>query len=305
MMTTPGPLPDRTDPAHVLAVTTEAIPGPDRDAVQLALGRPGTFLDLPTRRAARAAQDALILVGYRAGPAGRDRSLLISGWGTGTLEARLVAMRAVLSLLRAQPGRTAATMLDQLRAVPDAQLAAAETRQQATAQASQQLRRWLAARSGIHAPHDPRFQPGDAGDAMRLLAAWRLEAAIDDVAARQQRVAADALGLYPALRADHGHAIARDTAVRQASIAFHLSSPAAQDTASPRRNDGPAAGAAPAPPSPRPFPEISPGLRPGSQGAREFPGASRGVPPASLPPGSGPDRPPSRNIPSSRPGRHP
>jgi hypothetical protein len=269
MTTAPGPPPDRIDPAHVLAVSMEAIPGPVRDEVQFAQGRPGTVVYLPTRHVARAAQDALTLVGYRVDASDRGCSLFIRDWSTGALEARLVGMRAVLSLLSAQPGRTAATMLDQLRAVPAAQLAAAGTRRRLAAQAGQQLRRWLDARSGIHAPHDPRFQPTDPGDATRLLAAWRLEKAIDDIAARQQRVAAEALGLYPALRTDLGHAMARDTAVQQASITFHL--------------------------TPRPEPHA----------AREFPGPGRPVLPATRPPASGPAGPRGRNFPSGRAGRLP
>jgi hypothetical protein len=268
-MTTPGPFPDRTDPAHVLAVTMTAIPGPIRDEVQFAQGQLGTVMYLPTRHVARAAQDALTLVGYRVNASDRGCSLFIRGWSTGALEARLVGMRAVLGLLSAQPGRTATTMLDQLRVVPAAQLAAAGTRRRLTGQAGQQLRRWLEGRSGIHAPHDPRFQPADPSDAMRLLAAWRLEEAIDDIAARQLRVAADALGLYPPLRTDLGHALARDTAVRQASTGFHF--------------------------TPRPTPHA----------ALEVPGAGRPVPPATQPPAAGPGGPRGRNFPSGRAGRLP
>jgi hypothetical protein len=302
-MTTPSPLPDRTDPAHILSVCAAAVPSPDRDTIQLTLGRLGTYLYLPARPAARAARAALTQVGYRVDAAGVDR-LIIRGWSTGALEARIIGMSAVLSLLAAQPGRTATAMLGQLRAVPAAQLAEAGTQRQLIAQAGQQLQGWLDTRSGIRAPHDPRFQPADAGDATRLRDAWRLEDATDDMAARQRRVAADALGLYAALRPDLGHAAARDTAVRQATVSFHLGNPA-RDTAVPVRDDGPAAGSASPLPGTRPGSEISHGPRPGSPAAREFPGTGRPVTPAAWPPVPGPDSPPGRDLRSGRSGRHP
>jgi hypothetical protein len=300
----PDPYPSGLDPAHILAICAQAAPGHRRDTVLVVGGRHAAQVYLPDRAAGRAAQAALGRVGYQADRAtggSRGRHLIIHGWGAGALEARLVAMRAVLEQLAADPASMATTVLEQLRGVPEAELPGQAGQQQLVAQAAAQLRRWIFRSSGIHAPHDPRVRPADPGCGLRVSATWQLEEAIDDVAARLARVAGHALDLYPALRPQVGHDGARDSAVRQASITFHLrSSPVAQDTSpllrSPGRDPGTAAAEA------APGTQASATGRPGSRAAREFPVTSTA---ASRLSSTGPAGPPGRNFPSGRTGRHP
>jgi hypothetical protein len=222
------------DPSHVWAICGSAGPARDRNGTALlAGGREGLHIYPPTRASARNAQAALSRVGYHVALATdhrQGRHLVVRGWSADALEARLTAMRAVLQRLGADPGSTATKALDRLGSVPAAALPDRAGQQQLSWQAAADLLRWIFTTSGIHAPHDPLAQPADAGCALRLSTAWRLEEAIEDLAGRQVRVAANALALYSALRQQTDHDSARDIAVRQASITFHLSSPVAQDT---------------------------------------------------------------------------
>jgi hypothetical protein len=226
--------PPRVDSAHIWAICTSAGPARDRRGITLlAGGRHGIHVHMPTRASARDAEAALIRVGYhvvRATDHNRGRHLVVRGWSADALEARLTTMRSVLEQLAADPSSTATKALDRLGGLPAAGLPDSAGQQQLSRQAAAQLLRWIFTTSGVHAPHDPLAQPPDAGCALRLSAAWRLEEAIEDLAARQVRVAANALALYPVLRQHLGHDSARDIAVRQASITFHLSRPIAQDS---------------------------------------------------------------------------
>jgi hypothetical protein len=301
-MTTPGPYPSGVDPVHVLAICAEAAPGTHRDTAILVGGRYAACVYLPTRRGARAAQAGLCRVGYQVDrPAGnsRGRDLIIHGWSAGALEARLIAMRAVLEQLAANPVSTATTVLEELRGIPLDELPGESAQQQLITQAAERLRRWIFTGSGIQVPHDPRLRPADTGCALRVSAAWQLEEAIDDVAARQVRVARYALDLYPASRQQLGHDGGRDSAIRRAAIAFHLrSSPVAQDTS-------PLLAATSQAPDAAPASEASARFQPGSRAAREFPVTRGPVTSASRLSLLGPDRLSGRSFPSGRSGPHP
>jgi hypothetical protein len=301
-MTTPDPYPSGVDPVHILAICAQAAPSHHRDTAILVGGRYAARVYLPTRRAARAAQEGLCRVGYQVDrPTGntRGRDLIIHGWSAGALEARLIAMRAVLEQLAANPVSTATTVLEKLRSIPLAKLPGAAGQEQLIAQAAEQLRHWIFTGSGIQAPHDPRLRPADTGCALRVSAAWQLEEAIDDVAARQVRVARYALDLYPAARQQLGHEGGRVSVLRRAAIAFHLrSSPVAQDT-SPLLGGTVDAG------DPAPTSEARPRLQPGSPTAREFPLPGTPVTSAFRLSLLGPDRLSGRNFPSGRSGPHP
>jgi hypothetical protein len=266
---------------------------------------------MPTRAGARNAEGALSRVGYqveRTTDHSRGGHLVVRGWSADALEARLIAMRSVLEQLAADPGSTATKALDRLGSLPAAALPDRAGRQQLCWQAAAQLLRRIFATSGIHAPHDPIARPADAGCALRLSAAWRLEEAIEDLAARQVRVAADALAQYPVLRQQMGHDSARDIAIRRATVAFHLSSRVARDTTQILGNtrQAPSAGtsrrnAA----ATRALPSGRPGTQSGAQDAWVYPFTGAPASPA-------PDRPPraaartrGRNFPSGRAGRHP
>jgi hypothetical protein len=301
-MTAPEPYPSGVDPVHILAICAAAAPGHHRDTAILVGGRYAACVYLPTRRAARAAQAGLCRVGYQVDrPTGnsRRRDLIIHGWSAGALEARLIAMRAVLEQLAANPVSTATTVLEKLRSIPLAKLPGAAGQEQLIAQAAEQLRHWIFTGSGIQVPHDPRLRPADTGCALRVSAAWQLEEAIDDIAARHVRVARYALDLYPAARQQLGHEGGRDSVLRRAGIAFHLrSSPVAQDTS-------PLLGGTGAIADPAPASEASARLHPGSRAAREFPLPGRPVTSASRLSLLGPDRLSGRNFPSGRSGPHP
>src|SRR5262249_30842394 len=151
----------------------------------------GISVCLPSRRAAGSARAALARVGYQVTPApsGRGRDLIVAGWDPAGLESRLVAMRAVLHQLADNPSLTARIVVERFRDLPTD----APTPQQGSElldRARAELRRWVTARSGTHAPHDPAVQPADVGIALRLRAAETLERSIDDLVERHLRVAA-------------------------------------------------------------------------------------------------------------------
>ena len=225
-MTTPDPAPRRIDPAHILAVCSAASAGRARGNILLQ-DPDAARIFLPTKSATRAAHAALDQVGYQVSTDdsdARSRTLIVRGWDENRLEARLAAMRNVLSQLTQEPNSTAIAVIERFRDLPD-ELQAERPDRDVIRQGAQQLRAWIFARSGINAPHDPRCQPADATCARQLRLAWQLEAAIDDYALRHLRVAAHALNRYrvlePVMSADQ----ASDTAIRQASIMFHLSPP--------------------------------------------------------------------------------
>jgi hypothetical protein len=311
-MATRDQQPSRVDPSHIRMICASAGPARDRRGTVLFAGaRDGIHVYMPTRAGARNAQAALSRVGYqvvRTADHRRGGHLVVRGWSADALEARLTAMRSVLEQLAADPGSTAAKALDRLGSRSAAALPDRAGQRELSQQAALQLLRWIFANSGIHAPHDPLAQPADAGCALRLSAAWQLEEAIEDLAARQVRVAADALAQYPVLRQQMGHDSARDIAVRRASVAFHLSSRVAQDTTQILGNvrQTPGAGTSRRNASAsRALPSALPGIPSGAQNALVYP--FTGVPASPAP-----DQPPRAaartrdpNFPVGRAGRHP
>jgi hypothetical protein len=296
-MTTPDTYLSWVDPSHIWTICATAAPPGHRTDHMFVFGgeQYGARAYLPTRSAARAARAALTRVGYQAVPATdarRSLDLTIYGWSAQGLQSRLTAMRAVLSQLADEPGSTAATALDHLGRQPVTALPDEAGRLRLVRQAGEQLRGWISATSGIHAPCDPLAKPADAGCALQLSATWRAEEAIDDLAGRHLRVAWHALALYPGLRQTRSHDDARDSAVRQAGIASHLSHHLAPDTNSLMPGSAPGSGSPPWAPA-----EISHRIR----AALEFPAtpisaAQRPSPPEASPRG--------RTFPSGRPGQH-
>jgi hypothetical protein len=226
-MTTPDTYLSWVDPSHIWTICAAAAPPGHRADHMFVIGREeyGARAYLPTRSAARAARAALTRVGYQAVPVTDGRralDLTIYGWSARGLGSRLAAMRAVLRKLTDDPVSTAAAALDQLAGQPAAALPDEAGRQQLARQAGDQLRDWIWAASGVHAPCDPLARPADAACALQLAATWRAEEAIDDLAARHLDVTWHALALYPGLRQARTHDQARDSAIRQAGIASRL-----------------------------------------------------------------------------------
>jgi len=304
--------PSGLDPSHIWCICASAGPARDRQGTALLTeGRDGIHVYLPTRVGARNTHAALSLLGYRVVRTtddSRGRHLLVRGWSVEALDARLIAMRSVLEQLAANPGSTATSALDRLGTLPAAAFPDTAGQRQLSRQAAVQLLRWIFAISGIHAPHDPLARPADAGCALRLSAAWRLEEAIEELAARQVRVAANAFVLYPALRQEMGHDGARDTAVRQASVVFHLRSRVAQDTTRILGNARPTPGTGMSGrnvAATRALPSSRRGTRSEAHAAQIYPFTGAHPSPA-------PDRPPraaarsrGRNFPAGGAGRHP
>ena len=304
--------PSGLDPSHIRCVCASARPARDRQGTALLTGgRDGIHVYLPARVGARNAHAALSVVGYgvvRTTDDSQGRHLLVRGWSAEALEARLIAMSSVLEQLAANPGSTATSALDRLGTLPAAALPDRAGQRQLSRQAAVQLLRWIFATSGIHAPHDPLARPADAGCALRLSAAWRLEEAIEELAARQVRVAANAFVLYPALRREMGHDSARDTAVRQASVVFHLSSRVVQDTTRILGNARQTRGAGMSRQNAaaiRALPSSRRGIRPEAQAARIYPLTDARPSPALDRPPRAAARSRDRNFPSGRAGRHP
>jgi hypothetical protein len=236
-MTAPDSREQGLDPAHILGVTNEAVR--PRGQVALAVATPdGIRICLRSRRAASDAHAALARLGYQVGrgdSTGR-RDLLVTGWSAAGLESRLTAMRAVLYQLHDSPSATAGAVIERFRCLPLGSPARYGSSLLADARA--QLVAAVMHRSGIHVPHDPAFQPTDLSIALRLRAAWALETAIDGLVERHLRVASHALPLFQSLRLHTTEDQARDTALRRASVIYHLSASSAQGRR-PERPAGP------------------------------------------------------------------
>ncbi len=312
-MTPSDPYPSGVDPAHVLAIATMAASDGQHDgAVLLTSGRRAARVYLPTRAGAQAAHTALQRVGYQISRTGnrRGRDVIVTGWSAEGLESRLIVMRTAQVRLAAEPLATALVALDAFADLPATELPGQAGQQQLVRQATQRLRAWIARTSGIHAPCDPGSRPADLGCALRLNATREAEKVIDNLAARQVRVAELAVALYPDLRRQMSHDHACDSAVRRAGLAFHLSPPLAQDTTTLLHGTDPAPGPAPKPASlpgasPRDHPPIMPRPRPRPRTARESPFSGMPISPTSRPPSTrGATRPRGRNFPSGRPGPH-
>jgi len=230
-MTVTDPYPAGLDPAHILAICEYATSG----RPGLAVGaRDGMCVCLPSRRAARSARAALARVGYHltADPGPRGRDLVVTGWNPAGLETRLNAMRAVLYQLAENPSLTARAVIERFRCLPGAaQLPRSGLGVLDEARA--ELRSWVFARSGIHAPRPPAVLPHDVGAALRLGTVGVLEQAIDDLIERHLRVAGHALALFCSLREQMDVGRAQDTAIRCAGITFHLGGTADQDSTPP------------------------------------------------------------------------
>jgi hypothetical protein len=295
-MTTPDLRARGLDPAHILAVTNQAVRRPGQPA--LAVVTPaGIRICLWSRRAADNAHAALTRVGYqltRPGNPGR-RDLAVTGWSAAGLDARLEAMRAVLCQLHDSPAATADAVIERFRSLPPGSPARFDGRLLPDARA--QLLASVTGRCGIHVPHDPAFQPADTGIALRLRAAWALESVIGDLIERHLRVAAHALPLYQSLRLLTTEDQARETAIRQASVTYQLGASAADDSAHPLRRP-------PRPPGPdsrSPWPGPTAGGAPARQAASAFFRQATSAEAAS-PAAPTSDSPGRRHISARRPG---
>jgi len=300
-MTVTDPYPAGLDPAHILAICKYATSG--RPA--LAVGaRDGMCVCLPSRRAARSARAALARVGYHltADPGPRGRDLVVTRWNSAGLESRLNAMRAVLYQLAENPSLTARAVIERFRGLPGAaQLPRSGLGVLDEARA--ELRSWVFARSGIHAPHPPAVLPHDVGAALRLGTVGVLEQAIDDLIERHLRVAGHALALFCSLREQMDVSRAQDTAIRWAGITFHLGGTDAQDSTPLLQGVLRSPGADPAP-------AMRPGDRPLSGPVTwadvQFPSTDSRATAASRAPTATPPTRPGRSHPrANRPGLRP
>jgi hypothetical protein len=284
------------DPAHILSVTGQAISGKGRAGLAVAAPE-GVRIYFRSRRAAGRAAAALARVGYQVTrPENRRRDLTVTGWNAEALESRLEAMRTVLSQLSANPSITASIMIEQFRSLPPGKPARHDSSFLADAHA--RLHAWVADHSGIHAPHDPAIIPANVGNALRLRATRNLENTIDDLTQRHLRVAAEALPMYRALRLQTTDDQAKDTAIRRASVIYHLDANAeAPSRAEPR--SARRAGRGPRPPGSNP--EADGGGTPVRQAASDFPRLAAATETPSLAPDA-PARPDRRPLPARRPG---
>jgi len=296
--------PDRRpglDPAHILSVCALATRGKDDYPAQAIATTAGVRVQLGSRRAAREALAALARIGYQAAQLAsprHGRDLLVAGWSTSGLESRLVAMRAVLYRLSADPAATAAAAIErcrQLPAVPPARAGAI-----ALGGSRAQLRAWVSDRSGIHAPHDPAIVPASLDNVLRLHVARKLEAAIDELIERHVRVAGHALLLFSSMRQHAGDDHAGRTALRWAGITFHLNGYSGRQSW---------AQAGDAARRQRPDPPTGPSwarqaAAPAQLAAADFPKPVTSAPPVSdaVAPAA---RPGGRHFPARRPGRRP
>jgi hypothetical protein len=296
------------DPAHIWLVSNQAAPRHDQTGSALVVrGVQGALVRFPARSAATAAEAGLSRVGYdvaRVDGDGRGRQLLVQGWSAERLESRLNSMREVIEALAAEPGGTAGRALDHLDSVLRVGRPPLPTAQQCIRQAEREMRGWISATSGIHAPCNPLTRPADTGTALRLSAAWRGEEAIDDLARRHVQVAELAVALYPDLLRGMSHDRARDSAVRRASLAFHIRRHLAKDTTL-LMHGGPASPVPGAGGGPGPDGQAerrSPAWRDNGT-ARIFPADGGLVSPVTRPPSAAPDRLRGRNFPAGPAGQ--
>jgi hypothetical protein len=236
-MTASDPRAAGLDPAHILGVALQATSRTrGRGGRVTAVTASGhVHVSLPSRRAAIGAAAMLDRVGYQVTRAGglRRPDVLVTGWSTAGLEARLAAMRAVFHRLDASPQATAAAVIDRIRhrsagspAVPDAEV---------LTEAHAQLRAWVSARSGHHVPHVSAVLPADRGNALRLRTAWSLETEIGHLVDRQVWTAQRALSLFHSLRRYTTDDLAQQLAIRRAGLPAHPAPSVAQDSSVPMR----------------------------------------------------------------------
>ena len=267
-MTTPDLRERGLDPAHILSVASQAIRSGHGYASRAVATPDGLRVYMSSRLAAHDTACALVRVGYEVarieGTGHRD--LLVAGWSTGALEARLTAMRAMGELLDAEPGRTADALIERVRWLTGR--SADYTQSSLLADARTRLRAWVDDCSGIHAPRNPAIVPADTGNALRLGLTQTLETTIDDLAERQLRVAGHALPLFLSLREHTPEEQAKEAAIRRASILFHLN-PARPGSSAPVQRSAEPSG--PGPRSAGQGPGSAAPGRPARQAASDFP----------------------------------
>lgn len=229
-MTTPGQYRDHADPVHIWAVCSAAAQAAGQHGTALLASRRFPVrIVMPGRPAARTAVTALRAVGYevdRLAAAGRGRELIVHRWSAERLEARLTAMRSVIERLTADPGATAAALLDRLAQAPAAP-PGSESHLELARLVARELDAWVAGACGQLVTVDPRAWPSDRYCALRLGAVEDASEAVIDLSVRHLQITEHALATYSELRATASHADAREIALRQARIAFPLSSPPA------------------------------------------------------------------------------
>lgn len=298
------------DPAHIWLVANQAAPRHDQAGPTLVTrGVQGALVRFPARSAAHAAEAGLRRVGYdvaRDDSDGRGRQLVVRGWSADGLESRLNEMRYVIEMLTAEPGGTAARALDHLDSVLRAGRSSRPSQQHCLRLAERELRDWITATSGVHAPCNPLTRPADVGIAVRLSAAWQCEEAIDELVRRHVQVGELAVALYPELLKGRSHDHARDSAVRRASLAFHIRRNLARDTTL-HMPSGPVSPAA-APRGGAAGPEQHSGRRSPARRddgtARIFPAGEAPVSSVGRPSAAAPDHLRGRNFPSGSAGQH-
>jgi hypothetical protein len=222
------------DPAHIWLVANQAAPRHDQAGPTVVVRDvQGALVRFPARSAALAAEAGLNRVGYevtRDDSDGRGRQLVVRGWSADGLESRLNEMRYVIEMLTAEPGGTAVRALDHLDSVLRDGQPSRPSQQNCLRLAERELRDWITATSGIHAPCNPLTRPADVGIAVRLSAAWQCEEAIDELVRRHVQVGELAVAVYPELLKGRSHDHARDSAIRRACLAFHIQRNLARDT---------------------------------------------------------------------------
>lgn len=270
-MTTSDPRQRGLEPAHVLGVVNEVAGGAPKDAARAVAIAGCLRVHVASRRHAERATTALKAVGYQTAriKGGGRREVLVTGWNPAALESRLSAMRSILQQLDASRMVTAAFAIDRVRDHP-ARLPV-PTDAAVLAEASEDLRGWVTACTGIRAPHDPTVLPDDLGTALRLRAVRSLETTIDDSIERHLRIAKHALTLFGALRLHATDDRAQEAAIRRADATARLNGSPPRNPSVRRPGDGRPPGPRPGPPFPRPnaVDAASPG--PGRLVGRDFP----------------------------------
>jgi hypothetical protein len=298
------------DPVYILAICqhTAAVGGHRPVTVTSATG--GIRVRAPSRRAALHMDAALTLIGYETACADSrwHWQLTVSGWNAARLEARLAAMRAVVTQLSADPTATAATAVAHYRRQPRRR-SPDERADMALARTSQQLRASVAAHCGLSVPREPAILPADIGNALRLRAIWILEQTIEDLIDAHLRAARRALALFSSLRRQAPDDLAHNAAIRMAASAVvDLPPPWPRDPAA--ALPPPLWPSRPARPSAAPGESRPPAARPCDHAARDQPGAATNsaTAPGITPTGMG-GTPSARQQPDTQhirpgPGRH-